>query len=399
VDLRETEHEKAFRAEVRSFVEANLPHDLRDRVLNFQHLEKADYVRWQRILAAHGWGAPAWPREFGGAAWSAAQRNIFDEECFTAGAPRQMPFGLSMVAPVLQKFGTPAQQQRFLPRILSMEDWWCQGYSEPGAGSDLAALSTRAERRADGHYLVNGQKIWTSFAQWADWIFCLVRTDAGGRKQEGISFLLIDMATPGVTVRPIKTLDGGHDVNEVFFDNVRVPVENLVGEEHHGWSIAKYLLGHERTNIAGLGNCKRFMRRLKEIAASERKHGKPLLQDPRFRDRIVKVEIDLIAHEWSLLRLIAAEGEGRAPGPEASILKIRGSEIQQELTELLMECAGPYALPFVADALEPGYSGDTAQGELLNALAPHYLDWRKISIYGGATEVQKNIIAKMILGL
>ncbi len=399
MDLRETEHEKAFRAEVRSFVEANLPHDLRDRVLNFQHLEKADYVRWQRILAAHGWGAPAWPREFGGAAWSAAQRNIFDEECFTAGAPRQMPFGLSMVAPVLQKFGTPAQQQRFLPRILSMEDWWCQGYSEPGAGSDLAALSTRAERRADGHYLVNGQKIWTSFAQWADWIFCLVRTDAGGRKQEGISFLLIDMATPGVTVRPIKTLDGGHDVNEVFFDNVRVPVENLVGEEHHGWSIAKYLLGHERTNIAGLGNCKRFMRRLKEIAASERKHGKPLLQDPRFRDRIVKVEIDLIAHEWSLLRLIAAEGEGRAPGPEASILKIRGSEIQQELTELLMECAGPYALPFVAEALEPGYSGDTAQGELLNALAPHYLDWRKISIYGGATEVQKNIIAKMILGL
>ncbi|NQE47248.1 acyl-CoA dehydrogenase [Herbaspirillum rubrisubalbicans] len=399
MDLRETEHEKAFRAEVRSFVEANLPHDLRDRVLNFQHLEKADYVRWQRILAAHGWGAPAWPREFGGAAWSAAQRNIFDEECFAAGAPRQMPFGLSMVAPVLQKFGTPAQQQRFLPRILWMEDWWCQGYSEPGAGSDLAALSTRAERSAEGHYLVNGQKIWTSFAQWADWIFCLVRTDASGRKQEGISFLLIDMATPGVSVRPIKTLDGGHDVNEVFFDNVKVPLENLVGEEHRGWSIAKYLLGHERTNIAGLGNCKRFMRRLKEIAASERKHGKPLLHDPRFRDRIVKVEIDLIAHEWSLLRLIAAEEEGRAPGPEASILKIRGSEIQQELTELLMECAGPYALPFVAEALEPGYSGDTAQGELLNALAPHYLDWRKISIYGGATEVQKNIIAKMILGL
>lgn len=399
MDLRETEHEKAFRAEVRSFVEANLPHDLRDRVLNFQHLEKADYVRWQRILATHGWGAPAWPREFGGAAWSAAQRNIFDEECFAAGAPRQMPFGLSMVAPVLQKFGTPAQQQRFLPRILWMEDWWCQGYSEPGAGSDLAALSTRAERSTEGHYLVNGQKIWTSFAQWADWIFCLVRTDASGRKQEGISFLLIDMATPGVSVRPIKTLDGGHDVNEVFFDNVKVPLENLVGEEHRGWSIAKYLLGHERTNIAGLGNCKRFMRRLKEIAASERKHGKPLLHDPRFRDRIVKVEIDLIAHEWSLLRLIAAEEEGRAPGPEASILKIRGSEIQQELTELLMECAGPYALPFVAEALEPGYSGDTAQGELLNALAPHYLDWRKISIYGGATEVQKNIIAKMILGL
>ncbi|MCP1572914.1 alkylation response protein AidB-like acyl-CoA dehydrogenase [Herbaspirillum rubrisubalbicans] len=360
-----------------------------------KRITSAGSASWPRTAGAHRPG----PREFGGAAWSAAQRNIFDEECFAAGAPRQMPFGLSMVAPVLQKFGTPAQQQRFLPRILWMEDWWCQGYSEPGAGSDLAALSTRAERSAEGHYLVNGQKIWTSFAQWADWIFCLVRTDASGRKQEGISFLLIDMATPGVSVRPIKTLDGGHDVNEVFFDNVKVPLENLVGEEHRGWSIAKYLLGHERTNIAGLGNCKRFMRRLKEIAASERKHGKPLLHDPRFRDRIVKVEIDLIAHEWSLLRLIAAEEEGRAPGPEASILKIRGSEIQQELTELLMECAGPYALPFVAEALEPGYSGDTAQGELLNALAPHYLDWRKISIYGGATEVQKNIIAKMILGL
>jgi alkylation response protein AidB-like acyl-CoA dehydrogenase len=402
MDLRETAQEQAFRAEVRSFVDANLPADIRQRVLNFQHVGREEYVRWQRILAAQGWGAPAWPAEFGGAAWDATRRSIFDEECFTAGAPRQMPFGLSMVAPVLQKFGTRAQQERFMPAILSMEDWWCQGYSEPGAGSDLASLKTRAERvgnDVDGHYLVTGQKIWTSFAQWANWIFCLVRTHSEGRAQEGISFILIDMATPGITVRPIKTLDGGHDVNEVFFDNVKVPLENLVGQEHHGWAIAKYLLGHERTNIAGLGNCQRFMRRLKEIAATERKHGKPLIQDPRFRDRIVKVEIDLIAHEWSLLRLIAAEGSGKAPGPEASILKIRGSEIQQALTELLMECAGPYAVPFVAQALEADYSGDTAQGELLNALAPHYLDWRKISIYGGATEVQKNIIAKMILGL
>lgn len=402
MDLRETPQQKSFRAEVREFVEASLPAALRERVLNFQHVVREDYVRWQRILAERGWGAPAWPIALGGTGWDAAQRNIFDEECFTAGAPRQMPFGLSMVGPVLQKYGTAAQQAQFLPRILSMDDWWCQGYSEPGAGSDLASLRTSAERVKDGdgeHYLVNGQKIWTSFAQWADWIFCLVRTKAEGRPQEGISFILINMTSPGITVRPIKSLDGGHDVNEVFFDNVQVPLDNLVGEEHGGWTIAKYLLGHERTNIAGLGNCKRFMRRLKEISAIELKHGKPLIEDLRFRDRIVKVEIDLIAHEWSLLRLIAAENSHQASGPNASILKIRGSEIQQELTELLMECAGPYAVPFVSAALDPDFSGETANGELLNALAPHYLDWRKISIYGGATEVQKNIIAKMTLGV
>jgi alkylation response protein AidB-like acyl-CoA dehydrogenase len=238
MDLRESLDENAFRATVREFATTRLPTDIRDRVLNFRHVPRDDYVRWQRILAAHGWGAPAWPLEYGGAAWNATQRNIFDEECFTAGAPRQMPFGLSMVGPVLQKFGTPAQQAYFLPRIVSMEDWWCQGYSEPGAGSDLASLKTRAgrtQRDGQGIYIVNGQKTWTSFAQWANWIFCLVRTHSDGRPQEGISFLLIDMSTPGITVRPIKTLDGGHDVNEVFFDNVEVPVGNLVGEEHRGW--------------------------------------------------------------------------------------------------------------------------------------------------------------------
>ena len=405
MDLRESDDDKVFRASVREFVTARLPTEIRDRVLNFRHVPRDDYVRWQRILAANGWGAPAWPVEYGGAGWNATQRNIFDEECFTAGAPRQMPFGLSMVGPVLQKFGTPAQRDYFLPRIVSMEDWWCQGYSEPGAGSDLASLKTRAEcvpRDGKPFYIVNGQKIWTSFAQWANWIFCLVRTHSDGRPQEGISFLLIDMNTPGITVRPIRTLDGGHDVNEVFFENVEVPDGNLVGEEHRGWAIAKYLLGHERTNIAGLGNCKRFMLRLKEIARTERKHGKPLIDDIRFRDRIAKVEIDLIAHEWSLLRAISAESTGRPLGPEASVLKIRGSEIQQELTELIMACAGPYAVPFVPQALEPDWSEGadaTAHGELLNALAPHYLDWRKISIYGGSTEIQKNIIAKLALGI
>ncbi|MDQ0124866.1 alkylation response protein AidB-like acyl-CoA dehydrogenase [Pseudomonas lini] len=398
MDFRESAEDQAFRLQVRAFVERELPTDIRDRVLNFQHLGREDYVRWQRILHQQGWGAPGWPVAFGGAGWTAAQRNIFDEECFTAGAPRQMPFGLSMVAPVLQKFGTPQQQARFLPRILDMSDWWCQGYSEPGAGSDLSALRCRADVSGD-NYVVNGQKIWTSFAQWANWIFCLVRTHSEGRQQEGISFLLIDMSTPGIQVRPIKTLDGGHDVNEVFFDNVRVSRDNLVGEEHKGWAIAKYLLGHERTNIAGLGNCKRFMRRLKEIAASTQKHGRPLLEDVRFRDKVVSIEMELLAHEWSLLRLIDQEGKGQGKGIEASLLKIRGSEIQQRLTELIMECAGPYAVPFVPEALEGDADIDTANGRLLNALAPHYLDWRKISIYGGSNEVQKNIIAKLTLGL
>ncbi|OAI94792.1 acyl-CoA dehydrogenase family protein [Pseudomonas putida] len=398
MDFRVSSEEKAFRQEVRDFVAQHLPADIRERVLGFRHLGREDYVRWQRILFQRGWGAPGWPTAFGGTGWTSAQRNIFDEECFTAGAPRQMPFGLSMVAPVLQKFGSAEQQARFLPRILEMSDWWCQGYSEPGAGSDLSALRCRADRDGDG-YRVNGQKIWTSFAQWANWIFCLVRTHSDGRQQEGISFLLIDMATPGIQVRPIKTLDGGHDVNEVFFDNVWVPRENLVGEEHKGWSIAKYLLGHERTNIAGLGNCKRFMRRLKEIAASSLKQGRPLLEDVRFRDKVVNVEMELLAHEWSLLRLIDQEGKGQGSGFEASLLKIRGSEIQQRLTELIMECAGPYAVPFAAGALEGDAGVDSANGELLNALAPHYLDWRKISIYGGANEVQKNIIAKQALGL
>lgn len=398
MDFRESSEEKAFRQEVREFVERSLPVDIRDRVLNFQHVGREDYVRWQRILHERGWGAPGWPVAFGGTGWNSAQRNIFDEECFTAGAPRQMPFGLSMVAPVLQQFGTPEQQQRFLPRILDMSDWWCQGYSEPGAGSDLSALRCRAEVDGEG-YRVSGQKIWTSFAQWANWIFCLVRTNSDGRQQEGISFLLIDMSTPGIEVRPIKTLDGGHDVNEVFFDNAWVPRENLVGEEHKGWAIAKYLLGHERTNIAGLGNCKRFMRRLKEIAATSLKHGRPLIEDLRFRDKVVNIEMELMAHEWSLLRLIDQEGKKQGSGIEASLLKIRGSEIQQRLTELIMECAGSYAVPFVPEALECDTGVDTANGQLLNALAPHYLDWRKISIYGGANEVQKNIIAKLTLGL
>ena len=396
MELAESSEDLAFRDEVRAFVAASLPAALRDRVLGFRRLEREDYVTWQRILHARGWGAPGWPREHGGTGWSARQRAIFEEACFEGGAPRQMPFGLSMVAPVLMKFGSTAQRARFLPRIVSNEDWWCQGYSEPGAGSDLASLKTRAERRGDV-FVVTGQKTWTSFAHWANWIFCLVRTRPEGKPQTGISFLLIDMSSRGVRVKPIRTLDGGADVNEVFLDEVVVPAANLVGEEHGGWTIAKYLLGHERTNIAGIGMCKRLLKRLKDIARNELEGGRPLLAEPLFRRRVSQLEIELLSHEWSLMRLISLEQAGKPVGTEASILKVRGSEIQQELGRLLMECAGPYALPYLPEALDPLFSGETAGGALRNALAAQYLDLRKVSIYGGTNEVQKNIIARSVL--
>jgi alkylation response protein AidB-like acyl-CoA dehydrogenase len=398
MQLQELPEDQAFRAEVREFVATNLPVEIRDRVLNFQRVEREDYVRWQKILHARGWGAPGWPKEHGGAGWNATQRTIFDEECFHGGAPRQMPFGLSMVGPVIIAFGSAQQKARFLPNIVSMDEWWCQGYSEPGAGSDLASLNTRAQRQGD-HYIVDGQKTWTSFAHWADWIFCLVRTSTQGKPQQGISFLLIDMKTPGVKVKPIRTLDQSCDVNEVFLDSVAVPVANLVGEENQGWTIAKYLLGHERTNIAGIGMCKRLLRRVKETARAELKRGKPLIEEPRFRDRIARLEIELLSHEWSLLRMISLQQSGKSVDREASILKIRGSEIQQDLGELLMECAGPYAVPFVPEALEIDYDGETAGGAFMNALAAQYFDLRKVAIYGGTNEVQKNLISKSVLGI
>jgi alkylation response protein AidB-like acyl-CoA dehydrogenase len=398
MNLHDTSEDLAFRAEVRAFVDAHLPADIRDAVLQFRRVEREDYVRWQKVLHGRGWGAPGWPKEYGGTGWNTRQRAIFEEECFVAGAPRQMPFGLSMVGPVIMAFGTPEQKTRHLPKILSMDAWWCQGYSEPGAGSDLASLNTRAERKGDC-YIVNGQKTWTSFAHWATWFFCLVRTSTEGKPQQGISFLLIDMKTRGLQVRPIRTLDQGHDVNDVFLDNVEVPVENRVGEENQGWAIAKYLLGHERANIAGIGMCKRLLRRLKEYARTEIKRGKPLIEDPRFRDKISCIEIEVLSHEWSLMRMISLQGAGKAVDIEASILKIRGSEIQQQLGELLMECAGPYALPYLPQALEKGCSGGTAGAAELNGLAAQYFDLRKVSIYGGTNEVQKNLIAKSILGI
>jgi len=403
MDLNYTPEEESFRAQVRAFLAAELPADIRDKVNLGRRLRKDDPVRWQKILYRRGWGAGMWPKRFGGAGWSVVQQHIFDEEGAAIGAPPQIPFSLRMVAPVLMTFGNAAQQEYYLPRIVSGEDWWCQGYSEPGSGSDLASLRTSALRQAD-HYLVNGQKTWNTLGQYADWIFCLVRTSSEARPQLGISFLLIDMKTPGVSVRPIITVEGEHEINDIFFDNVKVPLQNRVGEENKGWTYAKFLLGHERTNTAGIGNCKRGLKRLKKIAATQTMNGRPLIEDSRFRDRIAQVELELMALEITNLRVLSAEaGESRAPGPEASILKIKGSEIIQQIAELQMHALGHDALPYVRDALELDWSPPPLLAEHYAEYAPplsgQYFNQRKTTIYAGSTEIQKNIISKLILGL
>jgi len=393
---------RAFRDEVRAFIRAELPADIKEKVQKGLHVGKDDYVRWQKILHKKGWVAPGWPKEYGGTGWSPMQRYIFDDEIGKSGAPRVIPFGLVMVAPVIMKFGTEAQKREHLPKILRSEVWWCQGYSEPGAGSDLAGLKTRAVKEGD-HYVVNGQKTWTTLAQHADWIFCLVRTDPAAKKQEGISFILIDMKSPGVSVKPIVTMDGGAEVNEVFFDNVKVPLANLVGPENEGWTVAKYLLGHERTNIADIGRAKHQLARVKEIAAAERAPmagggGGALLDDPEFRDRIADVELDLIALDATILRIVAAEASGRPPGAEASLLKIKGSELQQALTELLIEAVGYYGFPYNREAMEHGWNEPPIGPDYAAPLAPAYFNMRKTTIYGGSNEVQRNIVAQTVLG-
>jgi len=392
MDLNYSAEESTFRDEVRTWLTAHLPADLRDKVVNYRELTKDDLLRWHRILAAKGWVAPEWPEEWGGTGWDVTQRYIFEEECGYVGAPPVIPFGLRMCAPVLFRFGTDAQKQRFLPRIYKGEDFWCQGYSEPGSGSDLASLKTRAVRQGD-HYVVTGQKIWTTQAHFADWIFCLVRTDGSrAKRQEGISFLLIDMKSPGITVRPIILMDGGHDVNEVFFDEVRVPVENLVHEEGKGWTVAKHLLGYERMGTGRIGASKRELATLKTLAASQTKDGKPLMDDPRFRDRLTRVEVELMALEITNLRFLDQLRSGRPPGAEVSLLKIKGTEIQQSLTELMMQSAGPFAQAFKpVDNMD--FDHFTAR------LAARYCNMRKTTIYAGSNEIQRNIIAKATLGL
>src|SRR6202167_703011 len=400
--LEFNEEEQAFREEVRAFLKEKLPAQIRDKVLNGYELSREDHVLWQRTLHDRGWGGVGWPKQFGGPGWNSVQQYIFDEETAQAGAPRLIPFGTKMVAPVIMAFGNAAQQQRFLPKISAGEEWWCQGYSEPGAGSDLASLKTRAVLDGDA-YVVNGQKTWNTLGQYADWIFCLVRTDSTAKQQSGITFLLIDMKSPGITVRPIMLLDGGHEVNEIWFENVRVPVENRIGEENRGWTYAKFLLGHERTNIAGIGIAKRELARLKRIAARERRDGRPLLEDAVFAAQIAQVEVDLWALEITNLRVLSAERRSSATGPEASILKIKGTEIHQSISELMMRAVGPYALPFRLEAMEAGWQFDPAREppgpRYASTLAAAYFNQRKLSIFGGTNEIQKNIISKMIVGL
>jgi len=393
MDLSYSPEEEAFRHEVRGWLDANLPADIREKVVGYHGLSKEDYVRWHKILAAKGWAVPHWPTEWGGTGWNITQRYIYDEEFGLAGAPTLPPFGPAMCASVLLRFGTPEQKARFLPRIREADDFWVQGYSEPGAGSDLAALKTRADRKGD-HYVINGQKIWTTLGHYGDWIFCLVRTDSTVEKrQEGISFLLMDMKAPGITVRPLILMDGGHEVNEIFFDDVKVPVENLVYEENKGWTVAKYLLGHERMGSGAVGAAKREMAALRALAARESKGGKPLLEDPRFRDRLSRTEIELAALEITSMRFLdKMRRTGQPPGADVSMLKIRATEIQQSITELMMQAVGPMAQPF--KAVDSG-----SIDHFTSRLAPRYFNYRKASIYAGSNEIQRNIIAKMTLGL
>ena len=376
MDLNYSAEELAFRDEVRSWLAANLPAELREKVESYAHLSKDELLRWHRMLAKKGWVAPAWPREWGGTGWNPVQRYLFEEELGYAGSPPLIPFGLAMCGPVLLRFGTEAQKKRFLPRIYNGEDFWCQGYSEPGSGSDLASLKTSAVRRGE-HYVVNGQKIWTTLAHYADWIFCLVRTDSGtSKRQEGISFLLFDMRTPGITVRPLMLMDGAHEVNEVFFDDVKVPAENLVYEEGKGWTVAKYLLGYERMNTGRIGESKRQLVYLK-------RYGAHLMQDQRWRDRLSRVEVELIALEITNLRFLdRMRRSGQPPGADVSMLKIRGTEIQQGLSELMLEATDP-----------------AASDPLSQAIRKRYLSMRKTTIYAGSNEIQRIIIAKATLGL
>ncbi|MFZ9406548.1 MAG: acyl-CoA dehydrogenase family protein [Burkholderiaceae bacterium] len=393
MDLNYSSEELAFRDDVRGWLRGNLPADIRDKVVQYQHLSKEDFMRWHRILAEKGWSVPHWPVEWGGTGWDVTQRYIFNEEFGLAGAPNLPNFGPNMCASVLMKFGTEDQKNKYLPRIRDGVDFWVQGYSEPGSGSDLASLKTRAERQGD-HYVVNGQKIWTTLGHYGDWIFCLVRTDPNARiRQEGISFLLIDMKTPGITVRPLILMDGGHEVNEVFFEDVKVPVENLVFEENKGWTVAKYLLGHERMGSGNVGASKRELAALKALAATEQKNGRPLMEDPRFRDRLTRVEVELQALELTSMRFLdKMRRTGQPPGADVSMLKLQGSQIQQWITELMMQALGPDAQPFVAldDGAVDGYR---------SRMAPRYFNYRKTSIYAGSNEIQRNIIAKASLGL
>ena len=398
MQLSYTAEDHAFREEVIAFLDEKLDKETARKTLGSLPLTKADHEAWHEALNQKGWLAVNWPEQFGGPGWTPIQKHIFEEERVRMGGPEIVPFGLNMLGPVIIAFGSDEQKQTILPRILNGDDWWCQGYSEPGSGSDLASLKTTAVRDGD-HYIVNGQKTWTTLAQHANKIFNLVRTSKEGKPQEGITFLLMDMDAPGVTLRPIKTIDGGVEINEVFFDNVRVPVENLVGEENKGWTYAKYLLTFERTGIAGVPQAKDMLKKLKKISQEMEEDGRTLADDPLFAARMAQVEIDLMAMEMTHLRILSAAQGGATPGPEASMLKIKGTQIRQELTDLSRRAVGPFAMPHLPEYFEEGSNAGPVGPEYAPALSGKYFNYRKISIYGGSNEIQRNIISKMMLGL
>ncbi len=400
MDLAFTPEETAFRADVRKFFLTEVPLAIRAKVMEGRELAKADVVATQKILHKRGWATPGWPKEWGGTGWTPVQFYMFGEEMQLNGVPPPLGFNVSMHGPVLIQFGTEKQKKHHLPRMAALDDWWCQGFSEPGSGSDLASLRTTAVKQGD-HYLVNGQKTWTTLAQHADWIFLLVRTDPAAKKQLGISYLMVPMTTPGITVRPIITMEGGKEVNEVFLDNVKVPVENLVGEENRGWDCAKYLLGNERTGIARVGVSKMRIGRIKQLARLVPAGEGTLMDDPHFREKVAMVEVELKALEMTQLRIVSEDakaGRGGKPNPASSILKIKGSEIQQATTELLMEIAGPLALPYTTNNEDYGHNEPPGGADWAGPTAPAYFNNRKVSIYGGTNEIQRNIIAKAVLG-
>jgi alkylation response protein AidB-like acyl-CoA dehydrogenase len=396
MQLEFTDDELRFRDEVRDFIATNYPAEVRERQRQGLEIRKEDYLAWHQVVARRGWSVPAWPVEYGGTGWTPTQRHIWNEELALADTVPIISFGTGLVGPVIYTFGTPEQKARFLPDIVAGKVWWCQGYSEPGAGSDLASLQTRAVRDGD-HYVVNGQKTWTTLGHFADWGFFLVRTDPAARKQAGISFLLIDMRSPGVTVRPIITLDGTHEVNEVWLENVRVPVENRIHEENHGWTCAKALLAHERSGIAMVSRSKVALARLCKLAGGIVERGRPLLDDPVFRRKLTDVEIDLLALEYTELRMLAAETAGKTPGVEVSMLKVRGTEVQQRINELELEALGPHAALSARGALASGAVPVAVPSAV--DVADTYFNMRKTSIFGGSNEIQRNILAKAVLGL
>ena len=395
MDFQFTESEKNFKNEVRDFTKKNLSTELKNKLLHYQTIHKDDVMSWHKSLFDKGWIAPSWPKSFGGCEWNSVQKFIFDYETSFLGAPRLSPFGLTMIGPVIINFGSEFQKNRFLPKILSGEEWWCQGYSEPGSGSDLASLKTKAELK-NGKYVVNGQKTWTSYAHWADYIFCLVRTSNENRRQDGISMLLIDMRSEGVEVRSINTMGNEDEVNEVWFNNVEVPAENLVGEEGKAWSIAKFLLSNERTSIAAVGAARKDLEYIKHLSLQKDSNGYSLSSDDIFNNKFIQLSIEIDALEWTVLR-IASDTLPDKAGDESSIIKIRATEIQQRLTELMLEAGGMNAMPYLPLSWSGNWVGPRVSPEITSPLTSRYLNYRKVSIYGGTNEIQKNIIAKQVL--